>query len=169
MLDNAAARCLGNRSSNIESADLRCNALTTSSSSPIILYDGICGLCDRFTQFVLKRDRKDQFRFASLQGAFAARILQHHDVDPQQLDTVYVVVNCEQPDEQLLSRSDAVVFILRRIGGIWRAAAALFAILPRWLRNRVYDLVARNRYRLFGKYETCWLPDAKYRHRFLDS
>jgi predicted DCC family thiol-disulfide oxidoreductase YuxK len=143
--------------------------VTASSSNPIILYDGVCGLCHRFTQFVLRRDRKDRFRFAALQSEFAARILQRHGPNPQQLDTVYVVVNCEQPGEQLLSRSDAVVFVLRQIGGIWGAAAAAFAILPRWLRNPAYDLIARNRYRLFGKYDTCLLPDPQCRHKFLDS
>lgn len=143
--------------------------VTGSSSNPIILYDGVCGLCHRFTQFVLKRDGKDQFRFASLQSEFSTRIVQRHGADPQQLDTVYVVANYEQPEEQLLSRSDAVGFVLTKMGGIWRLAATTFAILPRPLRNTAYDLVARNRYRLFGKYDTCLLPDPRYRHKFLDS
>ena len=143
--------------------------VTANLSNPIILYDGVCGLCHRFTQFVLKRDRKDQFRLASLQSGFADRVLQRQGANPQQLDTVYVVLNYEQPEEQLLSRSDAVLFVLGQLGGLWRATATVFAIVPRWLRNAAYDLVACKRYRLFGKYDTCLLPDPKYRGKFLDS
>jgi predicted DCC family thiol-disulfide oxidoreductase YuxK len=142
--------------------------MTTSRSGPIILYDGICGLCNRFVQFVLHRDRKDVFRFASLQSEFAARVLPRDANHTQQLDTVYVIVNFEQPDQRLLSRSNAVAFVLKHIGGIWGAAAVVLEILPRRLRDAAYDLVARIRYRWFGKYDTCPLPDPRQRYKFLD-
>ena len=74
---------------------------------PIVLYDGVCGLCNRFVQFILLRDRNAIFRFASLQSALAARILARHGANPTDLDTVYVVINHELPDECLLPRSDA--------------------------------------------------------------
>ena len=143
--------------------------LSSTRTNPIILYDGICGLCDRFTQFVLHRDKQDVFRFAPLQSEFAAQVLRRNRADTQQLDTVYVVLNFAQPDQQLLARSDAVIYVLKYLGGIKRAAALGLGILPRWLRDAAYDLIARYRYRWFGKYETCLLPDARYRHKFLDS
>src|SRR5258706_16452898 len=85
-------------------------------SHPILLYDGVCGLCNRLVQFILRRDPGGVFRFASLQSPLAGRILARHGADATDLDTVYVVVNYDQNDEQLLPRSDAVIFILRNLG-----------------------------------------------------
>ncbi|HXL82178.1 MAG TPA: DCC1-like thiol-disulfide oxidoreductase family protein [Pyrinomonadaceae bacterium] len=136
-------------------------------SNPVILYDGVCGLCNRLVQFILKRDKRDRFRFASLQSELASSLLQKHGRDPRDLDTVYVVVDYGQPAEHLLARSDAILFLLWELGGIWKVAA-LGKILPRIMRDAIYKLVARNRYRVFGKYESCVLPDAKHRTKFLD-
>jgi predicted DCC family thiol-disulfide oxidoreductase YuxK len=135
-------------------------------SNPIILYDGVCGLCNRLVQFVLKRDKRDRFRFASLQSDFAKKLLMRHGLDPHDLDTVYVVKNYGQTDEKLLARSDAILFLLRELGGIWRLAF-LGNILPRVVSDGMYELVARNRYRVFGKYESCVLPESKHRAKFL--
>jgi predicted DCC family thiol-disulfide oxidoreductase YuxK len=137
-------------------------------SHPIILYDGVCGLCNRLNQFVLRRDPDTIFRFASLQSPFAARILSHHGADPQDLDTVYVVVNFELPDEHLLPRSEAVIFVLKRLGGIWKLLGLFLQLLPTPLRDAAYRVVARNRYRIFGRFETCMLPSGEHRNRFLD-
>jgi len=136
-------------------------------SKPILLFDGVCGLCDRLTQFLLKRDRQDRLLFASLQSEFAAAILKRHGKDAHDLDTVYLVKNHEQPDEVLLARSDAIISVLRELGGIWSLAAS-GKILPRGLRDRLYNLVARNRYKVFGKHETCMLPEPKHRRKFVD-
>ena len=138
------------------------------SFNPIILYDGVCGLCNRLVQFVLKRDSRDRFRFASLQSPFADRILQRFGANPQDLDTVYVVVNYGQPDERLAARSDAVILILRELGGFWNALSWLLRALPRWLRDWKYNVVARYRYRVFGKYDSCPLPQEKDKRKFLD-
>ena len=135
---------------------------------PIILYDGVCGLCNRLNQFVLRRDSDAIFRFASLQSALAARILSRHSADPQDLDTVYVVLNHELPDERLLPRSDAIIFVLKRLRGFWKLLGFLLQHLPRVLRDAAYRLVARNRYRIFGRFETCMLPGPENRNRFLD-
>ena len=137
-------------------------------TDPILLYDGVCGLCNRFVQFTLRGDRDAIFRFASLQSALAARILARHGANPGDLDTVYVVVGHELPDEYLLSRSDAVLFVLKQLGGIWRAAAFLLQLLPKFLRDLGYNAVARHRYRIFGRSEACALPAAQDRSRFLD-
>ena len=137
-------------------------------SNPIILYDGICGLCNRLNQFVLKHDRNDRFRFAALQSEFAGKVLQKHGLNPQILDTMYLLSNYSQPDERLAARSDAAVLILGELGGVWRALASILQLLPRWFRDKAYNLIARNRYQLFGKYQTCQIPDDKHRHKFLD-
>jgi predicted DCC family thiol-disulfide oxidoreductase YuxK len=137
-------------------------------SHPILLYDGVCGLCNRLNQFVLRHDPEGLFRFASLQSPLAERILTRHGASARDLDTVYVVVNYNQPNESLRARSDAVVFVLTHLGGIWRPAGILVGCLPRWLRDWAYRLVARNRYRVFGRSETCMLPSPEHRSRFLD-
>jgi predicted DCC family thiol-disulfide oxidoreductase YuxK len=114
----------------------------------------------------LKRDQRDRFRFASLQSDLASKLLQRHDRDPHDLDTVYVVVDYAQPTEHLLARSDAILFLLKELGGIWKLAA-LGKTLPLTMRDGIYKLVARNRYRVFGKYDSCMLPDPQHRAKFL--
>jgi predicted DCC family thiol-disulfide oxidoreductase YuxK len=135
---------------------------------PILLYDGVCGLCNRLVQFILPRDRNASFRFAPLQSAVAARILTRQGANPADLDTVYVVVNHELPDEYLLARSDAVGFVLKQLGGIWRPTALLLQRLPKAFRDAAYNTIAHHRYRLFGRSESCILPNAQDRTRFLD-
>ena len=137
-------------------------------SNPIILYDGVCGLCNRLIQFVLKRDRNDRFRFAALQSEFAGDVLRRHGVNPALLDTVYLLLNYSQPEERLASRSDAGIQVLAELGGVLRALASIAKHLPRWIRDKIYNLIARNRYQLFGKHQTCQIPDEKYRGKFLD-
>jgi predicted DCC family thiol-disulfide oxidoreductase YuxK len=135
---------------------------------PIVLYDGVCGLCNRFVQLILGRDRKAVFNFASLQSALAARILTRHNANPTDLDTVYVVLNHELPDESLLSRSEAVLFVLKQLEGVYRPTASLLEFLPKFLRDPAYNAVARHRYQIFGRSETCILPNDQDRPRFLD-
>jgi predicted DCC family thiol-disulfide oxidoreductase YuxK len=135
---------------------------------PILLYDGVCGLCNRLVQFVLRRDRDAIFRFAALQSVLAARILTRHSVSPTNLDTVYVVLNHELPNESLLSRSDAVIFVLKQLPGPWPQAAFLLQLLPMFLRDPAYNLIARHRYRIFGRSDVCTLPNSANRTRFLD-
>ncbi len=96
-------------------------------ANPLLLYDGVCGLCNRLVRFVLKRDTAARFRFASLQSDYAARILQRHGLELRDLDTVYVV---ESPGDRPKDRSDAVIFILRELGGFWRVAATVLRIFP---------------------------------------
>ncbi len=137
-------------------------------SHPILLYDGVCGLCNRFVQFILRRDRDAVFRFAALQSAFAVAILAHHGANPGALDTVYVLVNHELPGEYLLSRSDAAIFVLKQLPFPWPPLALFLQLVPKFLRDPAYNVVARNRYRLFGRSEVCALPTTQDRGRFLD-
>ncbi len=137
-------------------------------ANPILLYDGVCGLCNRLVQFSLKRDTNHSLRFASLQSNFAATVLQRYRLDPRDLDTVYFVADYGRPEERLSTRSDAVIAVLRHIGGAWTVVAALLRAVPSWLRDWGYKMIARNRYRIFGKSDSCLLPEARYRDRFLD-
>ena len=137
-------------------------------ANPIIFYDGVCGLCNRLVQFLLKHDRDGRLRFASLQSDFAAKVLGRHGIDPKDLDTVHVVENYDQPGERVLQRSDAILRAGRELGGFWGSSSSLAKIVPRPLRDVVYKLVATNRYRMFGKFDTCMLPDPSQRSKFLD-
>ncbi len=134
----------------------------------VILYDGVCGLCNRLVRFILKRDPIDHFRFASLQSTFAAEILQRHGLSPGELRSVLVVVNFAQPGESLLGRSQAASYVLPRLGVFWRGVAVLARVLPSGASDWLYQAIAKNRYRVFGKYETCPLPSPADRGKFLD-
>jgi len=137
------------------------------SPHPIVLYDGVCGLCNRLNQFLLKRDRHDRLRFASLQSSLAESLTLRHGANPNDLDTVYVVVDHNRPTEHLLSRSDAIIYVLTQLGGIWKVMG-LAKVLPKTLRNIAYNIVARNRYAVFGKLDSCMLPDPKNKEKFLE-
>lgn len=137
-------------------------------ANPIILYDGVCGLCNRLVQFLLQHDREGRLRFAALQSDFAEKVLRRHGFDPKDLDTVHVIENYEQPDERVLQRSDAILRAGRELGGLWGASSSMARVVPRVVRDLVYRLVATNRYLVFGKYDACMLPDPNQRSRFLD-
>ena len=143
--------------------------MADTSINPIIFYDGVCGLCNRMVQFVLKHDSRDRFRFAALQSPFAEGVLKGLGADPRDLDTVYLILNHKQPKERLAARSEAIVLILRELGGIWKLLSFPMGVLPRWLRDWKYDLVAHYRYRVFGKYDSCPVPQEKDKRKFLDS
>jgi predicted DCC family thiol-disulfide oxidoreductase YuxK len=166
-------------------------AAAEKAAHPILLYDGVCGLCNRMVHFVLRRDPAAVFRFAALQSELATRILTRHGADARDLDTVYVVVNYELADEQLLSRSDAVSLIFQHLGAaefrsarpgpragptqttptpgslFWRLTGLALRMVPSSLRDWGYRLVARHRYRIFGRYDTCPIPTEGTRSRFL--
>jgi predicted DCC family thiol-disulfide oxidoreductase YuxK len=133
----------------------------------LVLYDGVCGFCNRMNQFVLARDSRAVFDFASLQSASGRRILERFGRNAADLDTFYVVENYQSATPSLLSKSSAALFVLKAIGGAWRWLAATGA-LPAALLNAGYDFVARRRYRLFGRSETCMLPAPEHRQRFID-
>jgi len=136
-------------------------------ATAVILYDGVCGLCNRGVRSVLKRDHKGVFRFASLQSSAGREILARHGIAPNALDTFYVVQDFGLAGERVLSKSSAAIYAAARLGGAWKAAAML-RVLAASVRELVYDAVARHRYRMFGSYDTCPLPEARYRDRFID-
>ena len=133
----------------------------------LVLYDGVCGLCDHFVQFLVRIDGHDRLRFAALQGQKGAEILKRLGRSTDVLDTVIVVADYESASPRLLDRSDAAIFAIASMGGIYRAALAL-RIVPRFLRDATYNLIARWRYRIFGRFDVCPLPGPQARAKFLD-
>ncbi|WP_315811865.1 thiol-disulfide oxidoreductase DCC family protein [Bradyrhizobium sp. SZCCHNR2028] len=128
----------------------------------VILYDGVCVFCSRWVQFVIARDTAKRFRFTPIQSPYGTRLAQAFGIDPQEPDTNAVVHGGKAH-----LKSDAALTVLSSLPG-WGWTRALLAI-PKPLRDAVYSLVARNRYRIFGKYESCFVPDAELRRRVLES
>ena len=128
---------------------------------PIIFFDGVCGMCNTFVNLMLKVDRKHLFHFAPLQGITAKQMLPSLDQDPLNWSMLYL-------DERgLHDESDASLEVYRRLGGCWWFLCLLLFI-PRVIRNPAYRMLARNRYRLFGKKESCRMPTEQEHARFLD-
>lgn len=135
--------------------------MDSASSGPIVVFDAECVLCSANAQFILAHDKRRHFRLAAMQGAVGSAIYRRHGIDAADPDTMVVAVG-----DIVLRNSDAIIAIYSGLGWPWRALAAL-RIVPRPLRDGVYRLVARNRYRLFGRRDTCWLPTAEYRDRLV--
>ena len=131
-----------------------------------MLFDGVCGLCNRTVDFLLRADRRGRLRFAPLQGPTAAALLGELD-SPLDLETVLYARRRDGAAPELLDRSNAILAIFNDLGGAWRAAAAL-KLVPRPLRDAVYRWIAAHRYRWFGKRDACRVPTAAERERFLD-
>ena len=136
--------------------------------SSVVFYDGVCALCNRFLRIIRRRDPQERYYFASLQSEFARRTLLRHGCDPDDLDTIYLLLRYGESDESVLSRSQAAFRILESLGGFWKLVSAL-DVLPRGLLDFGYRLIARSRYRVFGKYPVCPLPPPEERHLFLHS
>lgn len=129
---------------------------------PIVLFDGHCNLCNRAVRFILRRDRRGEFRFASLQSEAGAAIRAEAGGSSALPDSIVLVEG-----GRVHIRSDAALRIARRLGGAWAIAWRL-RVVPRPLRDWIYDRVAKNRYRLFGRREECARPTPELRTRFLD-
>ena len=142
-------------------------ASSPSRGEHLILYDGVCGLCNRLNQFVLRRDGRGIFDFASLQSGVGRAFLRRFGKNLEDLNTFYVVMRYRSESPALLSKSRASLFLIKELGGAWRWFG-LFGVLPTALVDQGYDLVARNRYRFFGRYESCLMPSAEYKTRFID-
>jgi len=136
-------------------------------SEPILLYDGVCGFCDRTVQFVLARDADGPMRFATLEGEVAARILRDRP-DLADVDSLLLVEPSNSGPPRVRARSDAALAVAGYVGGGWAVLAAMGRLVPRPIRDAAYDFFARHRYRWFGRYDACPLPLPEVRRRFLD-
>jgi len=134
---------------------------TAMKAAPVLLFDGVCNLCNGAVQFVLKHDTKKVFRFASLQSDVAERLLQQYG-HLKKFSSVVLLEN-----GQLFQKSNAVLKVAKHLPWYWQWAQ-VFWIIPRFMRDAVYDWIAENRYKWFGKRETCMVPTPELRQRFLD-
>ena len=132
----------------------------------LILYDGVCALCNGVVRFLLRRDRADRFRFAALQSELGRRLVRERGGDPDVVSTLWLIERPGRPDERVFTRGRAGAIALAGGGGPWRLLGAL-RILPDFVLNAGYALVARLRYRLAGRLDACPVPPPEHRHRFI--
>lgn len=128
----------------------------------IILFDGVCNLCNTSVDFIIKRDTKDVFRFASLQSDLGMQLLAERGIDTQKIDSIVYI----DPGNTYEIKSDAALAIAAELKG-WPKVISYFKFLPTGFRNTIYDIVAKNRYRWFGKKNTCRLPTEQETAKFL--
>lgn len=138
----------------------------TSVGAPVLLYDGVCGFCNKSVQLILNHDRRGTLRFAALQSDYGRALLERH-AELRGVDSV-VFVEQAPGGERVHTRSEAALKVAAYLGGFWKLFLAA-KVLPRPLRDHCYDLFARNRYKFFGKYDACLLPPPEVRARFLDA
>lgn len=131
-------------------------------TGPVVLFDGVCNLCNGTVQFLIRKDRQKKLRFASLQGEFGQRIL--HDAGLQKTDYASFLF---LDNGNIYTHSTGALRVLSHLGGGWKILSCL-RVVPRFIRDGVYHFIARNRYRWFGKRESCMVPDEGVRERFLD-
>lgn len=136
------------------------------SADRLLLYDGVCALCNRVVAYVLRRDKARRYRFVALQSPAALPYLERHRLDPGALDTFVLVLDPDTAEERALVRGRAAIWVLSEMGGV-ASLARLLGVLPTPLLDWGYGLVARSRYRRFGKFDACPLPPAEHRDRFL--
>lgn len=129
----------------------------------LVLFDGICNLCNGFVKFIIKRDPSGKFKFASLQSDFGRSQLIRMKMDPGLLYSLIVI-----DGGKTLERSDAVLHVARHLGTPWKLFT-VFHFIPKFLRDGIYNMVARSRYRIFGKRESCMIPTPELRQRFLET
>ncbi len=142
--------------------------MTAPSPKTVVLFDGVCGLCDRFMHFLVVRDVVKALRYSALQGGFAQAVLARHDQDPASLDTIVVVLDSGTPEERILVKARAGLYLLRQLGGAWAVLAVLLGIWPTFLLDLGYGFIARIRYKVFGKFDTCPVPPPEVRERFIE-
>ena len=128
----------------------------------IILFDGVCNLCDSTVQFIIKHDKKDVFRFVALQSELGQEIINHIGIDISKTDSIILY----EPGHAYYYKAEAALKIAGHLGGIY-SLLGILSILPNWLNNKVYDYIAKNRYKWYGKKEECMIPTPEMKAKFL--
>ena len=128
----------------------------------IILFDGVCNLCNSAVQFVIKYDKKDTFRFVALQSELGQEILAYIGIDAKNIDSIVLY----EPGVAYYYKSSAAIQIAKNLGGFWHLGT-IFRIIPMGIRNQLYDYIAKNRYKWYGKKESCMIPTPELKIKFL--
>src|SRR5262245_47731282 len=131
-------------------------------AASIIVFDGVCVLCSRWVDFVLRRDQRGRYKFAAMQTASGRQLLMEHGIDPDDPLSFLLLEG-----ERGYTDTDAIVRILRSFGPVWRFVALLVSVVPRVIRDPLYRWIARHRYRMFGRRSECRVPTADIADRFL--
>ncbi|WP_031428674.1 DCC1-like thiol-disulfide oxidoreductase family protein [Leeuwenhoekiella sp. MAR_2009_132] len=134
---------------------------TENPDKKIVLFDGVCNLCNSAITFIIKRDTKDMFRFAPLTSDLGIKLLNKFDIDPEKTDSLILIT-----EEKAFIKSSAALHIARDLSGGW-PVLSIFLLLPKFIRNGVYDFIAKNRYNWFGKKESCMIPTPTLKDKFL--
>ena len=128
----------------------------------IILFDGVCNLCDATVQYVIKKDVKDVFRFVAIQSELGQKIINYIKVDTSQTDSIILYI----PGKAYFIKADAAFNIAKELGGLI-SLTSIFSVLPQFLKNFGYDFVAKNRYKWYGKKDSCMMPTPELKSKFL--
>jgi predicted DCC family thiol-disulfide oxidoreductase YuxK len=142
-------------------------AIASSTGPHLLLYDGVCGFCNGVVRFIVARDRAGQFHFASLQSPVAGTYLRPFGIQPADLNTFVLIANYQQPNATASAKATAMLFLAETLGWPWRIATVA-RIAPMAFLDRAYDFVARNRYLIAGRRDSCLVPRPDVRARFLD-
>ncbi len=135
---------------------------TTEAGSAVIVFDGVCALCNRWVRFLLRFDRRGRYRFAAMQGEQGSALLRSHGLDPRD-PASFLLLDAQGA----WTDTDAILRVLAGLGGAWRLSGVLRMVPRRW-RDAAYRMLARNRYRWFGRHDACHLPAPEQAARFLD-
>ena len=135
---------------------------TRTLSHPVILFDGVCNLCARSVQFVIKHDPKHQFRFASLQNEFGRQVLEEFQLPATEWGSFILLEN-----NRIYTQSGGALRVVKKLNGLL-PFLYIFIIIPRFVRDAIYQWIAKNRYKWFGKKQACWLPTPELSSLFID-
>jgi predicted DCC family thiol-disulfide oxidoreductase YuxK len=130
-------------------------------TTAIVLFDGVCHLCSNSVNFIINRDRRKYFKFTPLQSPTGRHLLRQHHLSSTDLNTLVLI-----EEGKAYTRSTAALHIVKQLSGLWPGAYMLI-VVPQWLRDAAYSVIAKNRYKWFGKRETCMMPTAEVQERFL--
>jgi predicted DCC family thiol-disulfide oxidoreductase YuxK len=128
----------------------------------IILFDGVCNLCNRSVQFIIRRDKKNRFRFAAIQGKTGQSLMQQFQLTQNEINSFLLIEG-----QKIYTRSTAALRVFRQLGGLW-SLLYVFIIVPPFIRDVIYNWVARNRYKWYGKRDACMIPSDELKSKFLE-
>ena len=128
---------------------------------PVIFFDGVCNLCNASVQFVIAHDKKDQFKFTALQGDYAKEVLSKFNADPQKLNTILLL-----HEGRLYTKSSAALRVAGKLNGLI-PLLYVFLLVPKFIRDWFYDIIAKNRYQWWGRQESCWVPTPELKNKFI--